>query len=279
MATIWSGRLSKMDVSADDDGRVDYRLVDRDPDGTAGVELALNDRIGRELRLSYEGTIECTACGRKTKKSFNQGFCWPCSQSRPEADICIVKPELCHFHQAGNPCRDDDFAHRVCFKPHVLYVSLTSGVKVGITRRVNVPSRWIDQGAVRAIPVAVLPDRFTVGKLEKRLAEDYADKTHWMRMLKESDPEGDPRGAADEIAARLEGEGVEGVLPAAERVERRFVYPVRTHPVKVKSFNLDKAPEAGGVLEGIKGQYLIFDTAVINLRKYTGYRVTIEGAA
>ena len=81
--------------------------------------------------------------------------------------------------------------------------------------------------------------------------------------------------AADRVIARLSEWGVDGVLPEAERREHRFEYPVLVWPEKVKSFNLDKDPTAGGILQGIKGQYLIFDDGVINLRKYSGYKVEI----
>ena len=109
-----------------------------------------------------------------------------------------------------------------------------------------------------------------------KLAEQYADKTHWMRMLKEKDPVGDLSAVASEVVGDLESMGVAGVLPESERTEYVFNFPVLEYPTKVKSFNLDKTPEVGGELLGIKGQYLIFDNTVINVRKYTGYRVTIH---
>jgi len=183
---------------------------------------------------------------------------------------------LCHHGEPDNPCRDEAFAQSQCFQPHILYCSLTSGVKVGITRQTNVPSRWIDQGAVAAIPVARMPDRRSVGLAEKRLSDaGFADKTHWTKNLK-GNPEGfDLRAASEKIVASLQEWGVAGVLPEFERIEHTFVYPVTVWPTKVKSLNLDKDPVAGGVLQGIKGQYLIFDTGVINMRKYTGYKVTV----
>jgi hypothetical protein len=276
MNALWTGTLVKMRVEAAEPVR--YFLTDGafDREARSG-DLLLNDHLGRACELRFEGAINCIYCGRDTKKTFGQGFCFPCSQNRAEADICIVKPELCHHGEPGNPCRDEDFAQAQCFRPHYLYVSLTSGIKVGITREQNIPSRWIDQGAVAAIPVAVLPSRRDVGLVEKRLSDGgFADKTHWTRMLK-GDPapgEHDLAAAADEVIARLGEWGVGGVLPAAERLEHRFTYPVLQWPAKVSSFNLDKDPLAGGVLQGIKGQYLIFDSGVINLRKYSGYRVT-----
>ena len=156
---------------ATDDDPIRYQLY------TDEGLLLLNDFIGKEIKLEFSGKIFCKSCGRQTKKSFSQGFCYPCMQSRPEADICIVKPELCHHGEPDNPCRDEEFARTQCFQPHFLYCSLTSGVKVGITRHQNIPSRWIDQGAVAAIPVAKLPDRRTVGLVEKRLSDEgFADR-------------------------------------------------------------------------------------------------------
>lgn len=289
MQTLWSGTLRKMRVQAADP--VEYFLSDgwwepqrRSPDHP------LNPHLGSRLEIRFTGRIHCTACGRPTKRTFGQGFCFPCSQSLAEADICIVKPELCHHGDPADPCRDEAFARDHCFQPHVLYCALTSGVKVGITRRRNIPTRWIDQGAVAAIPLALLPDRRTVGLLEKRLSDEgFADKTHWTRMLKgDPDPGGarsaggdtgpgfDLAAAAESVLAKLQEWGVDGRLPRSERKAQHFRYPVLQWPAKVASFNLDKVPAAGGVLEGIKGQYLIFADGVINLRKYTGYQVEVS---
>jgi hypothetical protein len=275
--SIWSGTLKKMRVEATEP--VTYWLADGyyDRERRAG-EMRLNDQLGRTLELHFTGPITCVYCGRETKQSFGQGFCYPCFRARAEADICIVKPELCHYFEVSDPCRDEAFAQSQCFQPHILYVSLTSGRKVGITRRRNLPARWIDQGAVLAIPLAELPSRREVGLLEHRLAERYRDKTHWMTMLKQERPEADLAARAEEIVALLREWEVEGILPEEERREQRFRYPVLAYPQKVKSFNLDKDPLIGGTLVGIKGQYLIFDTGVINLRKFTGYAVEVLGA-
>ena len=53
-------------------------------------------------------------------------------------------------------------------------------------------------------------------------------------------------------------------------------FPVDSYPVKIKSFNFDKNPEVSGVLHGIKGQYLLLDIGVINIRKFTGYEVAFS---
>ena len=166
MAEIWHGTLRKMRVHPDADGLATYALADGfwNPDERT-PDHPLAPYLGRELHLEFTGRITCVYCGREGKKSFGQGFCYPCFQARAEADQCIVRPELCHYFNDADPCRDDAFALSQCFQPHVLYVALTSGLKVGITRRANVPTRWLDQGATAAAPLAELPDRRTVGLL------------------------------------------------------------------------------------------------------------------
>jgi hypothetical protein len=272
---IWRGTLGKMRaVEADP---VAYALRDHHHDPAAcSADRPLNELLGERVEIRFGGRIACVYCGRATKKSFGQGFCYPCFQSRAEADLCIVKPELCHFHDADHPCRDEAFGLRYCFAPHILYASLTSGLKVGITNERNVPTRWLDQGAVAAVPLARLGSRRDVGLVEKRLSDaGRNDRTQWMRMLKEERPDGDLAAHAARVVATLEEWEVGGLLPPAERAVREFRYPVREYPAKVKSLNLDRQPAVGGVLQGIKGQYLIFDAGVINLRKFTGYEAVV----
>ena len=255
--------LKKMEVEAT--SPVSYKLGN----------LKMNDLIGSQISLEFSGEINCIGCGRDIKKTFNQGFCFPCSQSRAEADICIVKPELCHHGFPENPCRDEEFAQTVCFKPHILYASLTSGVKVGITRLPNIPSRWIDQGATEAIPLAQLPNRFAVGQVEHELAQKYADKTHWITMLKTEHPEGNLQAVAEMMLDDLDEMGVD-VLDESEMTHHLFEYPVIEWPIKVTSLNFDKTPIISGKLNGIKGQYLMLDSGVLNIRKFTGYQVVIK---
>jgi len=275
MDIVWTGSLKKMRVEAA--GPVRYFLTDGwFEKEKRETDYLLNTHLGSSLELRFTGEINCIACGRKVKKTFGQGYCFPCTRSLPEADICIIKPELCHHGEKDNPCRDENFAREVCFHPHYLYCSLTSGVKVGITREVNIPSRWIDQGAVAAVPVALLPNRRAVGEVEKRLSDEgFKDKTHWTRMLKGNPEDRDLMEVVDRVVERLTEWGTEGILSPLERLEHRFEYPVQEWPVKVSSLNLDKNPVAGGVLQDIKAQYLIFDSGVINLRKYSGYKVEV----
>ena len=241
----------------------------------------LNPLLGETVRLHYSGEIHCIHCGRKTSKSFNQGYCYPCFTTLARCDMCIMKPELCHYHEGT--CREPKWGEANCFQPHYVYLANSTGIKVGITRESQIPTRWIDQGAVQALPICKVSSRYLSGLLEVAIARHVSDKTSWQRMLKNQVEKVDLRARRDEllqtcseeIAALTERFGSEAItwLPEAELVD--IEYPVQSYPSKVKSFNFDKTPEVAGVLQGIKGQYLIFDSGVINIRKFAGYQVEL----
>lgn len=244
-------------------------------------QVPLNERIGGPLELAYSGRIFCIACGRKTNKSFSQGHCYPCMQSLARCDMCIVKPETCHFHLGT--CREPDWGEAHCMIPHVVYLANTSGLKVGITRESQVPTRWVDQGATQALPLFRVSTRRVSGLVEVEIAKSMADKTNWRAMLKGDGEPLDLAAAAETVApaleARLDAIRDEHGADAVERLDATPVeirYPVTEYPAKIRSFNLDKAPEAAGTLLGIKGQYLLFDTGVINVRKYAGYELEVR---
>lgn len=267
------GTLSKM--KTDLQQPVVYRL----PVGEEQIEL--NPLLGKSLRLTFTGQIFCTHCGRKTKKSFDQGYCFPCFKKLAQCDTCIIKPELCHF--AEGTCREPDWGLQFCFKGHTVYLSNSSGIKVGITRNTQVPTRWIDQGAIQAIPVFQVKNRFHSGLVEIALGKYVSDKTRWQAMLKNQVDELDMLAERDKLLQQCEadldalrqelGDDAIELLPQAEPVA--IEYPVLEYPTKVKSHNLDKEPQVAGTLLGIKGQYLILDTGVINIRKFTGYEVLV----
>ncbi|MCL1036768.1 DUF2797 domain-containing protein [Shewanella submarina] len=269
------GTLSKMRASLDDQAQVQYRLPVGDE------ELALNPLIGKSLSIIHSGNIYCCNCGKKTRKSYSQGHCYVCMQKLASCDMCIMKPETCHF-DAGT-CREPEWAESHCFVPHYVYLSNTSGIKVGITRHTQIPTRWIDQGATQGLPILKVANRRLSGKVEIELAKLIKDKTNWQAMLKgnadDMDLQEQAKQLLPQIQSRLDELAAEEGPDAIEVLDtgsQEIGYPVETFPTKVKSFNLDKDPIAGGVLMGIKGQYLIFDTGVINIRKYTSYDVTIQ---
>ncbi|TXH71417.1 MAG: DUF2797 domain-containing protein [Thiothrix sp.] len=252
---------------------VEYQLV------LNNEEIPLAPYLGKPIKLVYTGKIHCIHCGRLSKKSFNQGYCYPCFMKLAQCDTCIVKPELCHY--ASGTCREPSWGEQHCMQPHFVYLANSSTLKVGITRQGQLPTRWIDQGAVAALPILKVQSRYLSGLMEVAFKDHVADKTNWQQMLKgEAEPidlaaERDSllpqvQDALRDLRHRFGDQAVE-LLPQAEVVNIR--YPVLAYPSKVKSLSFDKEPVVTGVLEGIKGQYLLLDTGVINIRKFAGYEV------
>ncbi len=243
--------------------------------------IAMNPLVGQDISLQYSGDINCIACGRKTGKSFNQGYCYPCFKSLPECDSCIIKPELCHYQQGT--CRDPAWGEQHCLREHYVYLANSSGIKVGITRGTQIPTRWMDQGATQALPIIRVRNRLQSGLVEVVIKQHVADKTHWQRMLKGEPEKVDLLARRDELLevcqAELQdiiAEKGEDSLTFLEQDVVTINYPVTEYPLKVKSFNFDKTAEVSGKLLGIKGQYLILDSGVINMRKFAGYHVTLQ---
>ncbi|MFV8816456.1 DUF2797 domain-containing protein [Haliea sp. E17] len=255
---------------------VAYRL----PLGDA--EVPMNALLGQQLQLRYTGAINCIHCGRKSSKSFNQGYCFPCFRSLAQCDSCIVSPEKCHYHLGT--CREPEWGAANCMIEHVVYLANTSGLKVGITRHSQVPTRWMDQGATQAQPIFRVDSRLHSGLVEHLFKDHVADKTSWQAMLKgdaepldlEAQRQRLMEVCAGAVEQLREQHGLQAITALEAAGETRISYPVLEYPVKVKSFNLDKTPTIEGTLLGIKGQYLIFDTGVINMRKYGGYELAVS---
>ena len=242
-------------------------------------EVALNKLIGKKITLEFSGEIHCQHCGKTTKKSYSQGYCFVCMRSLPQCDMCIMKPETCHFHLGT--CRDSAWGEKNCFKDHTVYLANTSGVKVGITR--DTPTRWIDQGATQALPIFRVKNRLLSGLIEHEFKQHIADKTDWRKMLKGHAEDIDLKSRRDElletnkkaIAAIIKEHG-ENAVESLDDDIIDLEFPVTEFPEKVKSLNFDKTPVITGVLQGIKGQYLILDTGVLNIRKFTSYLIDIN---
>lgn len=259
------GNLSKMKTTLDDP--IQYHL-------SLSEELCMNDLVGQEISLTWSGRINCTSCGKVTKKSFGQGFCYSCFISSPNAAECILRPELCRAHLGEG--RDPEWEEKHHNQPHVVYLAASSAVKVGVTRAQQVPTRWIDQGASAAIRLAEVPNRYEAGRIEVSLKAFFTDKTSWQRMLKnEVDESIDLEDEKWSLEDQLPQDIIEYFSEDDEIIELN--YPVIEFPEKVKSIGFDKVPTIHGKLMGIKGQYLIFEGGlVLNIRKHTGYYVEIN---
>lgn len=241
------------------------------PLGNDKVEL--NELIGKKLRLQWTGSIFCTVCGRKTPKSFGEGFCYPCFINAPENAECIVHPELCEAHLGKG--RDPEWEKRNHFRRHFVYLALTNSVKVGVTRDDQIPTRWIDQGARAGIILAETPYRQLAGLIEVELKKYLPDKTNWQRMLKNEVTNIDLVAEKEKIKTLLPEELRQYVSDNNEIVELN--YPVLNYPSKITALSFEKLNPIEMPLIGIRGQYFIFDNGyVFNVRKNSGYEVEIE---
>ena len=237
-------------------------------------QIFMNDLIGKEIELIFENEINCIACGKTTNKSFAQGYCYSCFVSVPQTSECILKPELCQAHLGI--ARDMEWAKKNCLQNHYVYLAISSGLKVGVTRATQTPTRWLDQGAWKAIKLAETPNRNIAGLIELELKNYMSDKTSWQKMLKNDiafdiDLEEEKQNAWELLDEELQ----QYITEDDEVVEIK--YPIISYPKKVKSINFDKINAYKGKLIGIKGQYLIFeDNTVLNIRRHNGYMISFK---
>ncbi len=265
---MYQGILRKMD--ADYTVPVTYFL------DLNGDLLKINDFLNQNITIEHNGDKFCVKCGAKVKKLYGEGFCYKCFITAPEADTCIIHPEKCQAHLGIS--RDMEWSKKNCLIDHYVYLSVTDHLKVGVTRSTQIPKRWIDQGALKAIKLAKTPYRQLAGLIEVDLKQHFSDKTFWKKMLTTNTPPQINLVEEKRKAASLLKPEFRQYLELDNTVYE-FHYPVIEFPPanKIKSVNLDKTPKISGKLTGIKGQYLIFDNGlVINIRKFSGYFVKIS---
>lgn len=258
--------LQKMKVENPAD--VEYSLVSGDQ------SISVNELIGKKISLSHTGNKFCSVCGNNVKKFFGQGFCYPCFIKAPENSECIIRPELCKGHEGEG--RDPEWEERNHVQAHVVYLALTSAAKVGVTRKVSTVSRWIDQGAWKAVVLAEVPNRYLAGQLEVALKAHMSDKTNWRKMLKNEMNFSFDLAAFKEEVLGLVPKDLKQYIKDDQEV-LQINYPVKEYPEKLVSLNFDKTPQILGSLKGIRGQYLFFEEGkVLNIRKFTGYEIELD---
>lgn len=266
------GNIRKMKTRLEDEVQYQlplFEILD------SGEMVDMNALIGKEICITHSGQINCVVTGKKINKTFGDGMSYEAFATSPMAVESIIRPELSRIHE-GIALRDKEWEEEHHNKPHVVYLSLTSGIKVGVTRSIQVPYRWIDQGAVQAILFAEVPYRQLAGLIEVEMKDHIADKTHWQKMLKNIfTNEMELDAMKEHLLDELPEEYHDFVSDDDSITEIK--YPVLAYPQKVKSMKLDKVPVIEKKLMGIKGQYLLFDDdTVINLRSHAGYRIRIE---
>jgi len=262
-----NGHIDKMQTSLSG-SLAQYHLLFDDK------QVDMNSLVGSPIELSFNKIIQCANCRRITPKSYSQGYCFPCARSLARCDLCIMRPETCHYHLGT--CREPDWGLSNCFAPHIVYLANSSGIKVGITRKTNTPGRWIDQGAISALPILEVKTRLESGLIENHTELKFGQTTNWRTMLKnETEP-------ADLVTAKA------SVLAEVSSLVDKFDakpfpddvinidYPVLKYPTKVVSLSFDKNPVISGVLNGIKGQYLLLESGVLNVRKFSSYHLTLS---
>ncbi len=233
--------------------------------------LNLNQVLDKELQITFV-TYQCLNCGLE-KPIYRQGFCKSCFFETPNAGDWIMRPELSTAH-LDKEDRDLEYEKRVQLQPHIVYLANSSNVKVGVTRKTQVPTRWIDQGAHEAIEIVEVPNRYLAGITEVALKDHIGDKTNWRKMLTNQITDENLVDWRSKLKPYIPEEALPYFIENNQETE--IAFPVLRYPEKVKSLNLNKTPSFNGVLKGIKGQYLIFeDDTVFNVRGSEGYVVSI----
>ena len=233
--------------------------------------INFNQALNKTLELEFI-KFQCLSCGNN-RSIYRQGFCKSCFFETPAAGDWIMKPELSTAH-LNKEDRDLEYEKRMQLQPHIVYLANSSNVKVGVTRKAQVPTRWIDQGAHEAIEIVEVPNRYLAGITEVALKDHVADKTNWRKMLTNTVDEVNLVEWREKLKNYIPQEAQEYFIES--NTETSLKFPVVAYPEKVQSLNLDKTPKYKGVLKGIKGQYLIFeDNTVFNVRGSEGYYVGI----
>ncbi|MGK0290615.1 MAG: hypothetical protein ACI86H_002074 [bacterium] len=265
MANSFTGRFQKMGTQYNPEtSEVSYHL---NLDGED--VLSLNELLGQTIQIEFLNQIFCSNCNVQVKKTYGGAYCYPCFSQLANADLCFMQPHRCHHHLGT--CRSNEFAEAYCFQPHILYLAKSSHIKIGITKQGKQIARWMDQGASEAKIIGVFPDRFQVGAAESAISKHLSDRTNWRKMLQ-----------GELIDANFE-EPFQKILEILDPAQKeflnydeksyQFIYPQIASQKKIVSKKLDKNPSFKQQLLGIKGQYLILDSHVFNVRSHTGYQI------
>ena len=242
--------------------------------------VPLNPLLGSFVRIRFDSRIDCRYCGQTTRKSYGAGYCYPCFKALARCDLCVVSPVRCHY--AAGTCREPAWGEAFCMQPHVVYVANSAGAKVGITKPENLPGRWLDQGATQACVVMRTQSRHQAGCVEAVLSRHTSDRTDWRALIARDAPPLDLRQLITQLrtAARAELAALASRFPGAldwvdAPMVQRFSYPVTSYTSPLRALSLVRRTELGGRLLGVKGQYLMFDSGVFNVRKHSSYHVEI----
>jgi len=237
--------------------------------------LPLDRLVGSRVRIHWSGEVFCLNCDRRGRKSYGGGYCFPCFRRLARCDLCVVSPTRCHF--AEGTCREPDWGEAFCMQPHWVYLANSSGLKVGLTRRGQEVGRWLDQGASQGLVVADATTRQAAGFAEALLAEQVSDRTDWRALVRGDAEPVDLPAARERLLARA-GDPPTGVRWVLDATPVELRYPVQAYG-PVERLKLTAGRSVDGILTGLKGQFLLLDSGVFNVRQHNGYHVTVSVAA
>lgn len=234
--------------------------------------INMNQLLDKTITMQFI-KYQCLNCGLD-KPIYRQGFCKSCFFDVPQAADWVMRPELSMAH-LDKEDRDLEYEKKVQLQPHIVYLANSSNVKVGVTRKSQVPTRWIDQGAHEAIEIVEVPNRYLAGITEVALKDHIGDKTNWRTMLKNDIIDKDLVVLRERLKQYIPDEARDYFIES--NAETNLEFPVNRYPEKPKSLNIIKEHSYTGKLVGIKGQYLIFeDETVFNIRGNEGLVITIS---
>ncbi len=235
--------------------------------------VPMNQFIGEQISISYNGQINCVVTGKRIRKTYGEGMSYDAFKTSPLAVESIIRPELSRIHE-GIALRDEEWERKYHLRPHYVYLTKTAGIKVGVTSETQIPTRWIDQGAVEGLIIAKTPYRQAAGLIEIALKKYVADRTNWRKMLQNELTNEDILIKKEELITYLDNDLKQYIV---NEKPIKINFPVISYPDKVKSIKLDKNPVIELKLMGIKGQYLIFENGyVMNVRSHAGYFINIS---
>lgn len=234
-----------------------------------GQVCALDPAEPVSLAFRYVGGAQCRYCAAELRKKYGGGYCYTCFTTLARCDLCVMSPDRCHLHLGT--CREPDWGDMFCQQPHFVYLAVSSGPKVGITRHNRLEQRWVDQGAGRARAIAEVPTRRAAGAVEARLKRHVSDRTDWRKMVAGRVSDVDLAELARQLKAiapdlvQVEGPG----LSAEERSAMHWLdvgqdtlieYPVRDYaPPNMLRVDQDNPALAGNLLGFIGGYILLSD--------------------
>jgi hypothetical protein len=235
--------------------------------------LFLNTLMNKKIFIYYIHN-RCIKC-KKKNSIYKNGYCYTCFLNHPKNYIGIIKPERCTSH-LNIENKNIFFEKQIELQNHIVYLSITSQIKIGVTREKTFYHRMIEQGASKAIQIAKTPNRYYAGSIEVHMKKYIPDKTNYKIMLTKNNEEiYDLINYKFYLKNKFSKKLINFFLEHKNNIYH-FFYPIIKYPITIKNINLYNENLLNKRLIGLKGNYLIFDNGVVlNIKNHIGYYVNI----